>query len=364
MTLPKRYWLSALTGLFLAIGFITLRLHGWIPSPDTWLRGESYERTITQAQPAVVDVMTHPREPATESLAQSPLLEEYRDRISVPRSQPVRLGSGIVIDDLGHVLTNYHVIQDAASVVVRDWQMNDHTTEVVGFDEESDLAVLRTPQPLPAWLEGTPDRAHVGDVVLALGNPYGVGQTATLGIVSGVGRSNLGLARIENFIQTDAAINPGNSGGALIDTRGYLVGVTSGVFSSTGTYQGISFAIPAKTALMIAQDIILTGRAIHGYLGLELRNLSSDEVQFFGPKSDHGFLVTHTKPDGPAALAGVRPGDVLLDIDGQHPDNLQQAYALTTTLIPGSMIQLTLLRRGGTENLTVTVGGKTSQSAR
>lgn len=364
MSLPKRYWQSALVGLFLALSFLGLRLQGCLPSPSEWRQGETYEKVIARSQPAVVDVMTHPREVREDHLSRSPLLDEYRDQISVPGKQPARLGSGIVVDNSGHILTNYHVVQDAAAIIVRDWQQKDHMTELVGFDEESDLAVLRASQPFPHWLEADPDSARVGDVVLALGNPYGVGQTATLGIVSGVGRSNLGLARIENFIQTDAAINPGNSGGALIDTRGQLVGVTSGVFSSTGTYQGISFAIPAQTALMIAQEIIQTGHASHGYLGIELRNLSSDEKVFFGPLSQPGFLVTRTKSGGPAEQAGVRAGDVLLEIAGKKPENIHQAYALSTTLSPGTQATLTLLRRGATETVEVTVGEKTPRSIR
>jgi serine protease DegS len=359
----QAYIFPAVIGLTLAGVYFLLKqplLQGlFAPSATT------YANAVELALPAVVDVISiADSDQSADAIWQDPLLEEYRSQLSIAALNPPRLGSGIVIDDQGHVLTNFHVVRGAIEIRVKDHLGAEQVARLLGHDPETDLAVIKVSIPLTHPIQLQEQNPRVGDTVLAIGNPYGVGQTVTLGIISALGRSNLGLANIENYIQTDAAINPGNSGGALVDTQGYLVGVTSAVFSSTGSYQGISFAIPGRSAMEIAREIISSGQVRHGYLGIELRTPSDDEINFFGRDAKKGFLITRILAPSPASAGGIRGGDILLAIDGVRPASLQQAYAMIASLKPGTVSRLSLLRRGETLQLAITLAEKRSAGAK
>ena len=355
----QRHLVPALIGLCLALGYLLFR-PAQSPSPMAPATA-SYATAVEEALPAVVDVLSFvAASDSSTAVWKDPLLADYLDRLSVVESAPPRQGSGIVIDTQGHILTNHHVVAGATTIRVRDHFRREQDAMLIGHDPRTDLAVIRVMNPPTRALRLTARTLRVGDTVLAIGNPYGVGQTVTLGIVSALGRSNLGLSDIENHIQTDAAINPGNSGGALVDVEGHLVGVTSGLFSSSGTYQGISFAIPAGPAFDIAHQLIASGQVRHGYLGIELRDLSAEEVGFFGPESAKGFLITRVTPDSPASRADLRGGDVLLAIDGMQPASIRQAYAMIASLQPDTLSTLTLLRRGETQSVTLRLAERTS----
>ncbi|WP_309544660.1 trypsin-like peptidase domain-containing protein [Alkalilimnicola ehrlichii] len=249
------------------------------------------------------------------------------------------LGSGVILSENGHILTNNHVIQGAEQIEV---MLNDGRTadaRLIGADPETDLAVLAIElDNLPSITLGHSDALRVGDVVLAIGNPFGVGQTVTQGIVSATGRSQLGLSTFENFIQTDAAINPGNSGGALINARGELVGINTAIFSRSGGSHGIGFAIPAELAREVLISIIEHGRVIRGWVGIEVQPLTMPLAESFGLDSDAGVIVAGVLRNGPADQAGLRPGDVIHTIDDTPVDNAQSLLRLITARPPGTEI--------------------------
>jgi serine protease DegQ len=267
------------------------------------------------------------------------------------------LGSGVIISPDGYILTNNHVVEgaDEIEVVLNDSRRS--AAKVIGTDPETDLAILRVQlDRLPVITLGNSDALQVGDQVLAIGNPFGVGQTVTSGIVSALGRNQLGINTFENFIQTDAAINPGNSGGALVDATGQLMGINTAIYSRTGGSMGIGFAIPVSTAKLVLEGIVRDGVVRRGWIGVEPADLSPELVDTFGVKARRGVLITGVLQNGPAAQAGVRPGDVIVQVAGNDVANVSELLSGVAALKPGSPSKFRVLRRDETVDLNVTPG--------
>ena len=311
----------------------------------------SYAAAVEKAAPAVVNINTAKVVNVQPNpLFKDPLFQQFfgRGQIS-PRKQIERsLGSGVIFSDQGYILTNHHVIggADAIQVFLRDGRSA--TAKVIGGDPETDLAVLKIDlKNLPAITLGKSEHVRVGDVSLAIGNPFGFGQTVTMGIVSATGRSALGINTFENFIQTDAAINPGNSGGALVDAHGNLIGINTAIFSQTGGSVGIGFAIPTSIAKGVMEQIIAHGRPLRGWLGIEAQALTPELIEAFGlKKGTVGLVITTLYRNGPAHKAGIEPGDVLVAIDGKKAGDAREVLMAISSHKPGERIKLDILREG------------------
>jgi Do/DeqQ family serine protease len=267
------------------------------------------------------------------------------------------LGSGVIISADGYLLTNNHVVEgaDEIEVVLNDSRKT--RAKVIGTDPESDLAILKiTLDRLPVITLGNSDQLQVGDQVLAIGNPFGVGQTVTSGIVSALGRNQLGINTFENFIQTDAAINPGNSGGALVDVNGNLMGINTAIYSRSGGSMGIGFAIPVSTAKLVLEGIVKEGVVKRGWIGVEPAELSPEMMETFGVKAKQGVLITGVLQNGPAAQAGVRPGDVIVEVAGKEISTVSELLSSVAALKPGGPAAFKVQRRDEKLELTVTPG--------
>lgn len=320
----------------------------------------SFADAAQKAIPAVVFVYTsqavkRPRHP----LQDEPLFRHFfgDDQDGEPQSR-VGLGSGVVVSPEGYILTNFHVVDGADEIEVASNDGHKYKATVVGSDPESDLAVLRIPtdHKLPVITFGNSDSLRVGDTVLAIGNPFGVGQTVTSGIVSALGRSHLGINTFENFIQTDAAINPGNSGGALIDTNGTLIGINTAIYSQSGGSMGIGFAIPVSLARTVMEQIIKNGSVTRGWIGVEMQEITPELAESFKLPNTQGALIAGVMRGAPADRAGIKPGDVLLDIAGKPVQDAQAMLGMVATLEPGKVTRLKLRRAGQDITADVTIG--------
>lgn len=311
-----------------------------------------FSEAAKRASPTVVSVLT--RNTAQDNRRVDPWFRYFfGEQDNSPQSG---VGSGVIVTTDGYVLTNNHVIDrmDGIEVMLTDGRRA--SAKVVGADPDTDLAVLKLDlDKLPTVVFGDSDRLQVGDVVLAIGNPFGVGQTVTSGIVSALGRNQLGINTFENFIQTDAAINPGNSGGALVDTQGQLVGINSAIYSRSGGNMGIGFAIPAATARMVMDSLIRDGKVIRGWIGVEPRDLSPEIAETFNLSTKTGVLITGVLHDGPAARGGVRPGDVVVQIGPTPVNNTAQLLNAVAALKPEATVAVVVKRGNATLNLTVQV---------
>jgi serine protease Do len=269
----------------------------------------------------------------------------------------IGLGSGVIVSADGYILTNSHVVDDAASLKVTLSDGRILTAKVIGKDQKSDIAVIKVEaRDLPALTFADSDDVQVGDRVLAVGNPFGIGETVTSGIVSGTGRSGATGLDYEDFIQTDAAINPGNSGGALVDMQGRLIGLNTAILSRSGGFQGIGFAIPANLARHVVDSLVKSGKVVRGYLGVTIQDISPDLADQFQLKSNSGAVVADVKPECPAANAGLKSGDVVLEFEGKPvKDSRQLKFAVAATE-PGQKVKLGYLRDGKNETATVTIG--------
>ena len=274
------------------------------------------------------------------------------------RSEPQGgLGSGVIISASGYILTNNHVVEgaDEIEVVLNDGR--NARAKVIGTDPETDLAILKIAlDKLPVIVLGNSDLAQVGDQVLAIGNPFGVGQTVTSGIVSALGRNQLGINIFENFIQTDAAINPGNSGGALVDTNGNLLGINTAIYSRSGGNMGIGFAIPVSTAKQVLEGIVKDGQITRGWIGVEPNNLSPELAETFEVKTHQGVIITGVLQNGPAAKAGIHPGDVIVKIADAPVTDVAHLLSAVAALKPGTAAKFTLERKSQSLELDVTPG--------
>src|SRR5690606_3847738 len=267
------------------------------------------------------------------------------------------LGSGVIVRSDGYILTNFHVVEAADAIQVALSDGRETRAELVGADPESDLAVLKIDLPdLHGIAFNGQHPVHIGDVVLAIGSPFGVGQTTTMGIVSGLGRNRLGINIYETFIQTDAAINPGNSGGALVDTTGRLVGINTAIYSETGGSLGIGFAIPAQAAYNIMDQIIKTGTVTRGWLGIEPQDITPDLARAFNLTASDGVIIASVLRNGPSWRAGVRVGDIVLKLNGQAVHDSIGFLNQIAPLPPRQAVTLTIMREGKTRELDVLVG--------
>ena len=273
-------------------------------------------------------------------------------------SQPqVGLGSGVIVSPSGYILTNNHVVEGADEIEVVLNDSRRARAKLIGADPDSDLAVLKIElDRLPVIVLGNSDTLQVGDQVLAIGNPFGVGQTVTGGIVSALGRNQLGINTFENFIQTDAAINPGNSGGALVDVQGNLMGINTAIFSRSGGSMGIGFAIPVSTAKLVLEGIVKDGQVTRGWIGVEPSDLSPELAETFGIKAQAGVIITGVMQRGPAALAGIRPGDVITLVAGKPVSNVSELLSGVAALRPGTPARMSVLRRDEKLEIEVTPG--------
>jgi len=276
--------------------------------------------------------------------------------------QPQRrsgLGSGVIVSADGYILTNNHVVEAADEIEVATQDGRKLKARVVGSDPDSDLAVVRvdlgTGNKLPAVTFAPAESLRVGDVVLAIGNPFGVGQTVTHGIVSALGRSHLGINTFENFIQTDAAINPGNSGGALVDSNGHLVGINTAIFSQSGGSMGIGFAIPVSLAKSVMEQIIRTGTVTRGWVGVEVQEITEELAESFKLPNTQGALIAGVVRGSPADRAGIRPGDILLSVAGKPVGDAQSMIELISAQTPGQQTQIKIRRAGKEADLTVAI---------
>jgi len=306
----------------------------------------SYATAVQRAAPTVVSIHTRSAVGAVPNpLLDDPLFQKFFRIPTVPHKPDLEtsLGSGVIVDPDGYILTNFHVIRDADRIQVMLYDGRVADAVIVGSDPGTDITVLRINYSnLPSIAIGDSNQAKVGDVVLAIGNPLGVGQTVTQGIVSATGRNRVGINTFENFIQTDAAINPGNSGGALINVHGELIGINSAILG----YQGIGFAIPTSIAVDIMSQLIRTGTVERGWIGVEARDLSKSLRSELKAETDFGIVVLAVMDGGPADMAGVRPGDIVTHIGGQVVRDSAEAISAISRLKPGTMVRIRGTRRG------------------
>jgi serine protease DegQ len=276
------------------------------------------------------------------------------------------LGSGVIVSPDGYILTNHHVVEAADQIEVALADGRKAKAHVVGTDPETDLAVIKIELKgkLPAITFGHPEQAQVGDIVLAIGNPFGVGQTVTMGIISALKRDHLGLSTFESFIQTDAAINPGNSGGALVDVNGNLIGINSAIYSPSGGSLGIGFAIPTSTAKKTMEQIIQSGSVTRGWIGAGVQELTPDLAESFRLGDIKGVLITEVVRNSPADQAGIKPGDIFVSIDGKKIDNWNTMLETVANLPPGKTVSVRMIRNGAETTLSVKIGKRPKQRTR
>jgi len=302
----------------------------------------SFAAAARKAAPAVVSINTS-KAPVRDPRSDDPWFQFF---FGNQGSQPqAGLGSGVIVSPEGYILTNNHVVEGADEIDVTLSDSRKARARVIGTDPDTDLAILKIElDKLPVIVLGNSDAAQVGDRVLAIGNPFGVGQTVTSGIVSALGRSQLGINTFENFIQTDAAINPGNSGGALVDANGNLLGINTAIYSRSGGSLGIGFAIPVSTAKMVLANITTNGQVTRGWIGVEPGELSPEMAETFGVKAPSGVIITGVLQNAPAARAGLRPGDVITEVAGKPVTSVAGLLSAVAALKPGEMASLRVQR--------------------
>ena len=314
----------------------------------------SFRVAAQKAAPAVVSINTS-KNAKRDPRSNDPWFKFF---FGEQNSQPqTGLGSGVIVSSNGYILTNNHVVEGADEIEVVLNDSRQAIAKVIGTDPDTDLAVLKIElDRLPVIVLGTADAVQVGDLVLAIGNPFGVGQTVTSGIVSALGRNQLGINTFENFIQTDAAINPGNSGGALVDVNGNLAGINTAIYSRSGGSLGIGFAIPVATARQVMDGIVKDGQVTRGWIGVEPNELSPELAETFGVKAKNGVIITGVLQNGPAALGGLKPGDVITAVAGQSVTNVAGLLGLVASLKPGVASQFAVQRRDEKLEVKVTPG--------
>ncbi len=379
-TTLKKIWFPMLTMAVGAALVFAARAASDKPAPASVVVDEkplvrdsrtSFAPVVKEVAPAVVNIFTTKtvKAPSARDLApffDDPLFKRFfgerpnsneEDR---PRTRKERsLGSGVIVTKDGYVLTNSHVVDGADEIKVSMAKAGEkeYTAKLIGKDTSTDIAVLKIEDgnSLPFAKLADSDKVEVGDVVLAIGNPFGLGQTVTSGIVSAMGRSNMGIEDYEDFIQTDAAINPGNSGGALIDAQGRLIGINTAILSRTGGNQGIGFAIPINLVHNMMDQLIQNGHVTRGYLGVQIQSLTPELAKQFNVPSSNGALVGDVTADSAAAAAGVKSGDVIIKLDGKPVQDSGKLRWLVAQKAPNSKVELTVIRQGKEKSITVTL---------
>jgi serine protease DegQ len=326
----------------------------------------SFSDAAKRAMPAVVNIFTTKE----MKIQRHPFMDDpvfrhfFGEQFDAETRKSTNLGSGVIVSDQGYILTNSHVVEAADEIEIALADTRRTKARVVGTDPETDLAVLKIDLPkLPSILFGQSDRAHVGDVVLAIGNPFGVGQTVTLGIISAVGRNHLGINTFENFIQTDAAINPGNSGGALVDTTGQLIGINTAIYSRApgGASLGIGFAIPASTAKQVLEQIMQSGQVTRGWIGVGVQDMTRELSASFKLPEIRGALITEVFRGTPADKAGIKLGDILIAVEGSPITDSSSMLNLVAALNPGKQATFKLVRSQQETDVKVVVGRRPLQ---
>ena len=322
-------------------------------------RSASYSDAARKAMPAVVNIYTSkqtkvPRHPFMDD----PVFRYFfGEQFDAQTRRSTSLGSGVIVSDQGYVLTNNHVVEAADEIDVALSDSRRARARVVGTDPETDLAVLKVDlKNMPAIAFAQSDQAAVGDVVLAIGNPFGVGQTVTSGIISALSRSHLGINTFENFIQTDAAINPGNSGGALVDVNGNLLGINTAIYTRTGGSQGIGFAIPSRIAKEVLEQIVESGVVTRGWVGIGIQDMTSELAESLKLPKVNGALITEVVNGSPADKAGVKPGDILVGVEGKPVTDYTSTLNLIAALRPSAPATLKVIRNRDELALKVNVG--------
>jgi serine protease Do len=382
MSLDKRsFKVGIVAGVFLVAGIIagivfSSRL-GWLPSAVSapaeiappavaGATPPNFVSVVKAVMPAVVNISTtrlvKQGGPAHSPLMDDPFFrqffgDEFFRRFQMPRERRENsLGSGVIVDSSGYIVTNNHVVSKADEIKVLLNDKREFIGKVVGTDPKSDLAVIKiNAKDLPMVPWGDSDKLEVGEYVLAIGNPFGLNQTVTQGIVSAVGRANVGIADYEDFIQTDAAINPGNSGGALVNARGHLVGINTAIFSRSGGYMGIGFAVPSNMTRTVMDSLIKGGKVVRGWLGVSIQDVTADLAKQFGLKESRGALVGEVIADSPAAAAGIQSGDIITAFNGKAVENTSILRNTVAQTPVGKTVKVDLLRDKKTMSLDVKI---------
>jgi len=361
LTILKPHWLSDVRVNSL-VDSVTLKEGSY---ENSEINPSSYHHAVKKSMPAVVNIFTNKASTKSKtrkgnnSNPADPLFKFFFGDQPPEEEPSSSLGSGVLVSPEGIILTNHHVISGADDIDIALADGRKFKAKMIGSDPETDIAVLKIEaKELPTPITfGKIDSVHVGDVVLAIGNPFGVGQTVTSGIVSAMGRDHVGINTFENFIQTDAAINPGNSGGALIDTRGNLIGINTAIYSNNGGSMGIGFAIPVNLAKQVMESILKNGSVTRGWIGVEPQNLSKELAESLGlPANTVGVLLSGVLEAGPAARGGVKPGDVLTAVNGDKTKDVRQLLNQIAQIGPGNEANLRILRKDKELELKIQTG--------
>ena len=382
-----------LVGMGILIGLLVTADMGWLPFstaenpsrlatgvslpllPQTGEGGQMLVEVAKAATPAVVNISTTRVIKGQEGVPQTPFFEdpffrrffgdEFFRQFDVPKERREQsLGSGVIVDSKGYIVTNNHVISKADEIKILLNDKREFKGKMVGTDPKTDLAVVKisaTDLPTIPW--GDSSKLQVGELVLAVGNPFGLNQTVTMGIISAVGRANVGLADYEDFIQTDAAINPGNSGGALVNIHGELIGINTAIFTRSGGYMGIGFAVPSNMAKLVMESLKTKGKVVRGWLGVTIQEVNADLAKQFGLKETKGALVSDVLEGSPAEKAGIERGDVMIDLDGKPVESATQLKNMVAQLTIGNKVSLTVVRDKKEKRLTVVIGEQPKEIA-
>lgn len=378
----KRLWLIFAQSATVALG-VCLALSVWRPDLLAWPAPQgkqvvtltqapattpstsrqsmlgSYADAAAKARPAVVNIYTSKQvKVPVHPLLNDPLFRRFfGERLPYATQRASSLGSGVIVSGEGYIVTNNHVVESADEIEVALSDGRTTSAQVIGSDPESDLAVIRVNlEKLPVATLANSDGLQVGDVVLAIGNPFGVGQTVTMGIISALARTQTEVNPFESFIQTDAAINPGNSGGALVDAGGNLIGINTAIYSKTGASHGIGFAIPVNAVKQVMEQIIRNGAVTRGWLGVEMQNVTADLAASFHLPVKKGVILAGVVRNGPAHRAGMLPGDILIEIAGAPVQDSVAAINQIAAIAPGQSTPMVVVRNGQALTLQVAVG--------
>jgi serine protease Do len=370
-------WVAAAAlGLALVIGGVTgSAVHSSSEEPSYTIAAgtrtemvfeQGFSPVVRSAAPAVVNISSSrvvptpvsPLGPADESMLRRFFGDDFMRQFRVPRQRRERsLGSGVIVNASGYVLTNSHVVEGASDIKVALSDKREMPGEIVGMDPATDIAVVKIDTDhLSSLPFADSSKVEVGDIALALGNPFGLGRTVTMGIVSAIGRGGLGIEEYEDFIQTDASINPGNSGGPLINVRGELIGINTAILSPSGGNLGIGFAVPSNMARTVMDQIIRSGKVTRGYLGIVVQDITPELSQAMNLGQTHGALISDIDPEGPAAHSGLRTGDVIVEANGKPIGDQRTLRLMVSSMAPGTQVNLRVLHEGQSRNLTVTLG--------
>jgi len=328
--------------------------------------GRAMAEVTAAVKPGIVNILT--TRTVKVGSGQDPFLDDpffkrfFGDQFGRQKQQPKEqkssgLGSGVIVSQEGYIITNSHVVKDADEIKVTLTDKREYVGKVIGSDLKTEIAVVKieaTGLPIVPW--GNSDKLQVGEVVLAVGNPFGLNQTVTMGIVSALGRANVGIADYEDFIQTDAAINPGNSGGALVNVRGEVVGINTAIYSTSGGYQGIGFAIPSNMVKSIMESLITRGKVVRGWLGVSIQKVTPELAKQFDLKDEIGALVGDVVEEGPAEKAGLQRGDIISEYDGKKIEEPYILRNMVANTLPGEQHTITVLRDGKAMTMTITIG--------